>query len=108
MTRVITFVTGNKNKLREVQAILEKSGELPWKLDSKALDGRCWALTAVPEVQGTTQDVALAKCRSAAEQLQGPCLTEDTALAFTALKGLPGPYIKDFLGNLGHDGTCVP
>jgi len=60
----------------------------------------------VPEIQGTTQEVAIAKCRSAAQQMQGPCLTEDTALCFTALEGLPGPYIKDFLGRLGHDGMC--
>ena len=58
----------------------------------------------MPEIQGTTQQVALAKCRSAAQQLKGPCITEDTALSFHALNGLPGPYIKDFLGNLGHDG----
>ena len=62
-------------------------------------------LTKVPEVQGTTQDVARAKCRAAAQQLQGPCLTEDTALSFHALGGLPGPYIKDFLHTLGLDGT---
>lgn len=59
---------------------------------------------AVPEIQGTTKEVAIAKCRSAAQQLNGPCITEDTALAFHALDGLPGPYIKDFLGKLGHDG----
>lgn len=39
-----------------------------------------------------------------ASQLNGPCITEDTALAFEALDGLPGPYIKDFLGKLGLDG----
>lgn len=59
----------------------------------------------VPEVQGSTQEVALAKCRAAAQQLQGPCLTEDTALSFHALNGLPGPYIKDFLQKLGLDGA---
>lgn len=31
-------------------------------------------------------------------------MTEDTALAFTALGGLPGPYIKDFMEQVGHDG----
>mgnify|MGYP000029602181 FL=1 len=64
----------------------------------------CTDVLEVPEVQGSTQEVALAKCRSAAKQLQGPCLTEDTALLFHALNGLPGPYIKDFLGHVGHDG----
>jgi inosine triphosphate pyrophosphatase len=36
--------------------------------------------------------------------LGGPCITEDTALCFNALKGLPGVYIKHFLAALGHDG----
>ncbi len=31
-------------------------------------------------------------------------MVEDTSLCFEALGGLPGPYIKDFLTKLGHDG----
>ncbi|KZT29494.1 Maf/Ham1 [Neolentinus lepideus HHB14362 ss-1] len=58
----------------------------------------------VPEVQGTTQEVAIAKCKRAAELIGGPCITEDTALCFDALNGLPGPYIKHFLEALGHAG----
>lgn len=38
------------------------------------------------------------------DQLGTACVTEDTALCFEALGGLPGPYIKDFLGKLGHEG----
>ncbi|PWN30820.1 Maf/Ham1 [Jaminaea rosea] len=91
----LVFVTGNANKLREVQQILQKTPDFPFTLTNKALD--------VPEVQGTTIDVAKAKCRSAARQLNGPVITEDTALCFSALGGLPGPYIKDFLGQLGVD-----
>ncbi|KZT06483.1 Maf/Ham1 [Laetiporus sulphureus 93-53] len=78
-SRKLKFVTGNANKLREVRAILAQSG-------------------------GTTREVATAKCRRAAELLGGPCITEDTALCFEALNGLPGPYIKYFLKELGHDG----
>ena len=37
-------------------------------------------------------------------QIGGPCITEDTALCFKALNGLPGPYIKYFLTELGHEG----
>ncbi len=62
------------------------------------------AIFTVPEVQGSTQEVAIAKCRRAAELLGRPCITEDTALCFQALNGLPGPYIKYFLKELGHDG----
>ena len=35
-------------------------------------------------------------------------MTEDTALCFKALFDLPGPYIKDFLAKLGHQGNYTP
>ncbi|WWC62025.1 inosine triphosphate pyrophosphatase [Kwoniella dejecticola CBS 10117] len=89
------FVTGNANKLKEVQAILA-AGNGDITVTSQSVD--------VPEIQGTTQEVAIAKVKVAAEKLGSPCVTEDTALCFEALGGLPGPYIKDFLGNLGHEG----
>ncbi|SCV72424.1 BQ2448_3961 [Microbotryum intermedium] len=97
----ILFVTGNANKLKEVRSILaggssSSSSSFSIDLDSKALD--------LPEIQGTTSEVARAKVKAAAEIIGGPCITEDTALAFTALKGLPGPYIKHFLDSLGHEG----
>jgi inosine triphosphate pyrophosphatase len=31
-------------------------------------------------------------------------MTEDTALVFHAMNRLPGPYIKDFMENIGHAG----
>ncbi|KAH9833820.1 inosine triphosphate pyrophosphatase-like protein [Rhodofomes roseus] len=89
----LIFVTGNANKLKEVRAILAQSGV---EIDSQELD--------IPEVQGSTQEVAIAKCKRAAELLGGPCITEDTALCFEALNGLPGPYIKYFMKEIGHDG----
>lgn len=58
-------------------------------------------------MQGTTQEVAKAKCSAAAKELNAACVTEDTALCFDALGGLPGPYIKDFLGTVGHDGEFL-
>jgi hypothetical protein len=42
---------------------------------------------------------------------QAPCLVEDTSLCFNALGGLPGPYIKHFLDELGSAGlfkVCFP
>ncbi|EFE37445.1 hypothetical protein TRV_07926 [Trichophyton verrucosum HKI 0517] len=88
----INFVTGNKNKLAEVQAILQGTIEV----ESVSVD--------VPELQGTIEDIAREKCRKAAEAVNGPALTDDTALEFNALNGLPGPYIKWFLEKLGHVG----
>ncbi|KZS91298.1 Ham1-like protein [Sistotremastrum niveocremeum HHB9708] len=90
----LVFVTGNKNKLREVKAILESAPG--FTIESQSFD--------IPELQGTTQEVSRAKCRQAAELIGGPCITEDTALCFKALDDLPGPYIKDFLTKLGNEG----
>jgi inosine triphosphate pyrophosphatase len=58
----------------------------------------------VPEYQGEPEEIAKEKAKLAAQQVNGPILTEDTSLCFNALHGLPGPYIKWFLDKLGHDG----
>jgi len=91
-SKSLNFITGNKNKLAEVEAIL--GGYV--HLSNQALD--------LPEIQGTIEDVTLDKCRRAAEAVNGPVLVEDTCLCFNALKELPGPYIKWFLEALGHTG----
>ncbi|KZF22641.1 inosine triphosphate pyrophosphatase-like protein [Xylona heveae TC161] len=88
----LNFITGNKNKLAEVEAILGNA--IP--LQSRALD--------LVEIQGTVQEVSTDKCRRAAELINGPVLTEDTCLCFNAMKGLPGPYIKWFLKAIGPEG----
>ena len=78
--RAIVFVTGNTNKLREVKEILSEGGN-PIEISSQSLESetesniswklrwisrrRCFCV--VPEIQGTTQEVAIAKCRTAAE-----------------------------------------
>eukprot|EP00457_Paulinella_chromatophora_P004306 gb/GEZN01004318.1/.p1 GENE.gb/GEZN01004318.1/~~gb/GEZN01004318.1/.p1 ORF type:complete len:399 (-),score=64.13 gb/GEZN01004318.1/:717-1913(-) len=88
----IVFVTGNKGKLQEVKSLLSGSYEVV----NKKID--------LPELQGEPLDISKEKCRHAALQVGGPVLVEDTSLCFTALKGLPGPYIKWFLDKLGHQG----
>ncbi|KAL3425615.1 inosine triphosphate pyrophosphatase [Phlyctema vagabunda] len=90
--KALNFITGNKNKLAEVRAIL---GDVV-DLQSFSLD--------LPELQGTIEEISLDKCRRAAEAVKGPVLVEDTCLCFNALKELPGPYIKWFLQALGHEG----
>ena len=88
----ITFVTGNKNKLREVQQIL--AGTVV--VDSERVD--------LPELQGDPMEIAKVKATTAFGILQRPCMVEDTSLCFDALANLPGPYIKWFLDGLGHEG----
>lgn len=91
---VVTFVTGNRNKLAEVVAIL--GADFPFELRNQAVD--------LPELQGEPADIAREKCRLAAQQVRGPVLVEDTSLCFNALQGLPGPYVKWFLDKTGHEG----
>lgn len=68
----VTFVTGNANKLREVRQILSSSGVTNLDLVSEKID--------LPELQGTIDSVARAKCAEAARRMRGPVLVEDTAL----------------------------
>ena len=61
----------------------------------------------LPEFQGScVEEIARLKCNHAAKLLGGEVgvLIEDTCLAFDALKGLPGPYIKWFLKAVGPEG----
>jgi len=106
--REITFVTGNKKKLEEVQrlllsstSVIEDGGKnnsirLPFHITNKKID--------LPELQGDPTEIAIEKCKLAATEVNGPVFTEDTCLCFNALNGMPGPYIKWFLDKCGHDG----
>ena len=79
----------------EVKLIL--SDDFPYDLVAKKVD--------LPELQGADpKDIAREKCRIAAQEVGGPCFTEDTCLSFSALNGMPGPYIKWFLEKCGKDG----
>ncbi|SPN98866.1 probable Inosine triphosphate pyrophosphatase [Cephalotrichum gorgonifer] len=91
---VVNFITGNANKLAEVKAILEPG----ITVNSQAVD--------LEEIQGTIEEVTRAKCRKAADIVNGPVLVEDTALCFDAWDGLPGPYIKWFQEKLGNEGLA--
>jgi inosine triphosphate pyrophosphatase len=91
---ILTFVTGNAKKLEEFVAIM--GSECPFELTNRKID--------LPELQGEPEEVSKAKCKLAAERMNGPVLVEDTSLCFNALGGLPGVYIKWFLEKTGHEG----
>lgn len=45
----------------------------------------------LPELQGAScKEIAVQKCKLAAEHVKGPVMCEDTSLCYHALKGLPG------------------
>lgn len=87
MSLPVTFVTGNKNKLREAEGILGIT------LVSQTFD--------IPELQfDTSAEVAVYKAKEAAKQCKGPVIVDDTALHFNAIGGLPGAYIRAFTDKL--------
>ncbi|KAF7717966.1 Uncharacterized protein PECH_004668 [Penicillium ucsense] len=104
--KACTFVTGNPNKVIEVNAIVGNT--IP--IRTVALD--------LLEIQGSLEEIARDKCRRATKidrpqansitmgffTVNGPVIVEDSGLEFHAMGKLPGPDIKYFLEALGNDG----
>lgn len=86
----IHFLTGSKNKLAEMQAILG---------DVEQLD------IDLPEIQEIdAHKIIRAKLEEALKHKKEAFMVEDTSLYFDALKGLPGPLIKWFMKTIGNEG----
>ena len=103
--KIINFVSGNKNKLKELNQIINTHIK---DIEVKQLD------IDLPELQGTPEDIVRGKLKLALEKsknLDGPVLVEDTSLCFNAYNGLPGAYIKYFLKAIKPEGlykmACV-
>ena len=95
----ISFVTGNKNKVNELQNILNTTNNST----NNDLIIKAYKLD-LPELQGDPEYIATEKCRLASLEIDKAVLIEDTSLCFNALGGLPGPYIKWFLDKTGLEG----
>ena len=80
----LTFLTSNAGKLREFQAVMSNLPDLT-VTNRGDID--------IDEIQGTIEEIARDKASMGAAAVGGPVLTEDTALEFRALSGLPGPYM---------------
>eukprot|EP00915_Cephaloidophora_sp_WS-2016_P007984 GHVH01011031.1.p1 GENE.GHVH01011031.1~~GHVH01011031.1.p1 ORF type:complete len:214 (+),score=38.14 GHVH01011031.1:56-697(+) len=106
----IVFVTGNENKVVEIKAAL-RSGGL-----GELADGLVIMDPELDEIQGDSEEVAQHKVRQAyrymaslpdmkdlCERAKLLVLTEDTSLIFNAWGVLPGPYIKQFVQQVGPD-----
>lgn len=98
MSKTLTFVTGNANKLKEFQAILcGDNGKVgAWTITNQGLD--------LDELQGSIEEVATHKAKQAADIVGGPVVVEDTCLGFNAMNNLPGPYVKWFVKLIGLTG----
>ena len=84
------FITGNKDKFVEAQAILGDIEQLNEEL---------------PEIQEIdAKKIIEAKLHTAKELREGEFIVEDTSLYFDCLCGLPGPLIKWFFRAVGNEG----
>ena len=97
-SKIINFVSGNKNKYRELKDLLTEHLK---DIEVRQLD------IDLPELQGDPEEIVRGKLKLALEKtknLEGPILVEDTSLCFNAYGGLPGPYIKYFLKAIKQEG----
>jgi len=87
----IEYITSNRKKYEEAVLILQ-----PWELEQVEMD--------LPELQGEPEEIIREKAFVALHHHQKPLIVEDVSMFVTALGGLPGPYVKDFLKKLGEQG----
>lgn len=87
----IEFITSNQYKFEEAKHILSD-----WEIEQVNIE--------LTEIQGTRFEIMTAKAKEALKILNRPLFVEDVSLCCSALGGLPGPYIKDFLKALGDQG----
>ena len=88
----VTFITGNQHKADNLARLLG----LP--LDHVKLD--------LDEIQSVElQEIVEHKARQAYEIIKGPVIVDDVSLSFTALSGLPGPFVKFFV-EAGTEKLC--
>lgn len=93
MLERITFVSSNENKVSQIR----RSLNVP--VDHVNLD--------IAEIQSLdSRDVVFQKAIEAYKQLKRPVLVDDSSLSFSALGKLPGPFINQFLQELGPEGLC--
>ncbi len=90
----VVFITGNQNKADYVARYLGH----PVKHEKIDLD----------EIQSLDlHEIVQHKVRQAYAVVKKPVMVEDASLEFIALGGLPGPFIKFFLGAIGIKETAA-
>ena len=89
---MIYFITGNPNKLAELQAILP---------DRIAVRHKALHLVEIQSMD--PHEIVRHKLREAYAAVESPVMVEDVSAELDSLKGLPGPFIKFFEEQLGSD-----
>lgn len=89
----ITFITGNKHKVKEAQGIFHQ-----FNIEVEHVD------LGYPEIQGELIDVARFGAVDAARRLGRPVIVEDAGLFIKALNWFPGTYSSYVQETLGNEG----
>jgi XTP/dITP diphosphohydrolase len=92
---MITFITSNQKKLKEVREILGDDIEL----QSKSID--------LPEIQSVSvEEVVKLKVQYAYNIIKQPVIVEDTGLYIKNMNEFPGALIKMYYDSIGNDGIA--
>ena len=92
----IVFATGNRNKLKEIQALIGSRAELSTPADHGITED-------IPEDRPTLEGNALQKARYIYEKTGLNCFADDTGLEVEALDGEPGVYSARYAPNRDFD-----
>ncbi len=91
--KTVHYVTGNRDKFREVQYILAEYDLVQVDLD-------------IDEIQSfDIYEIARKKAQSAYCQVGKPVIVEDVGFYIDAIGGFPGPFIKFVEQTMGEAGT---
>lgn len=94
MKSKITFVTGNQNKFDYLVKYLG------FPVERAKID--------LDEIQSLDlKKIVEHKVRQAYAKVNSPVIVEDVSLAFEALGGLPGPFIRFFVENMSYEAICA-
>ncbi|HET9850534.1 MAG TPA: non-canonical purine NTP pyrophosphatase [Candidatus Saccharimonadales bacterium] len=89
----VTFITGNPKKAEFLKKYLGV------ELSHQKLD--------LDELQSLSlREITEHKVKQAFELVQGPVLIEDIGFSIMAMRRLPGPFIKWFIGEIGFEKLC--
>lgn len=89
----VTFITGNQHKADYF------SRQMGMNIPHKKIE--------LDEIQSLdSHEIVAHKLKQAYEVTGSPVIVEDVSLAFTALGGMPGPFIRWFLDASGEDVCC--
>ncbi|MEA3304625.1 MAG: non-canonical purine NTP pyrophosphatase [Patescibacteria group bacterium] len=90
----VTFISGNQNKADYL------SKYLGYPVDHVSLD--------LDEIQSVdVHKIVEHKVRQAYDRMKKPVIVEDVSLEFSALGGLPGPFIKFFVERVSFESICA-